>query len=149
MLGFKVWFQNRCGLGQCFPSVFEVIAKFPRQKSGSILPYFRGRNLVALRLKYVIAYQTLFLPSFQREITTMGMSHFHGEIRQNFVFGALWWTNRVSHLCIRCVSTYSHRDEPKPFKVLSMLMHVTYMGKPMSLGDMDQDNHTTMIVHTI
>ena len=28
-------------------------------------------------------------------------------------------------------------------------MHVAYTEKPMSLGDMDQDNHTAMIVHTI
>jgi len=28
-------------------------------------------------------------------------------------------------------------------------MHIAYTGKPMSLGDMDQDGHTAMIVHTI
>ena len=58
-------------------------------------------------------------------------------------------TNRVSHLCIWCVLTCLYYDEPKPFKASSMLMLVTYTGKPMSLGDMDQDNHTAMIVHTI
>ena len=61
--------------------------------------------------------------------------------------GVPWHTGRVS--CIQCVLTCSHRDELKPSKVLSMLICVTYMGKPMSLGDMDQDNHTAMIVHII
>ena len=28
-------------------------------------------------------------------------------------------------------------------------MRVAYMGKPTSLGDIDQDNHTAMIMHTI
>ena len=28
-------------------------------------------------------------------------------------------------------------------------MHVAYTGKPMSLGDMDWDNHTVMNMHTV
>ena len=57
------------------------------------------------------------------------------KIQQNFAFGALWRTGRVLCLCIQRTST--------------CLMRVAYMGKPMSLVDMDQDNHTVMIVHTI
>ena len=37
-LGFEVWIQKGCGLDQCFPSVFRIVAKFPRRKSRSILP---------------------------------------------------------------------------------------------------------------
>jgi len=47
------------------------------------------------------------------------------------------------------VLTCSNYDKPKPFKASSMLMHATYTGKPISLDDMDQDNHTAMIVHRI
>ena len=79
MLGFEVWFWNRCGPDQCFPSIFEVIARFLQRKYGNISPYFRGRNLAALRLKCVIVCQMLFLPSFQRENVAMVMPHFHGE----------------------------------------------------------------------
>ena len=71
------------------------------------------------------------------------------KIRQSFAFGALWCIGRVLHLCIRHVSTCSNYDESKPFKASSILMSVAYMGKLMSLDDMDQDNHTAMIVHTI
>jgi len=54
-LGFEVWFQNGCGLDQCFLSVFGIVAKFPQQKSGSISPYFHDENLAALHLRCVIA----------------------------------------------------------------------------------------------
>ena len=59
--------------------MFGIVAKFPWQKSSSILPYFRGRNLTALRLRCVIAHKTLFSQSFRRENMTMGMPHFHGK----------------------------------------------------------------------
>ena len=71
------------------------------------------------------------------------------KIWHGFAFGALWCTNRVLHLCILHVLTCSYCDELKPFKASNMFMHVAYMGKPTSLGDMDHDNHTAMIVHTI
>ena len=79
----------------------------------------------------------------------MGLPHFQAKIWQSFAFGAIWHIDMVSHLCIRHVSTYLHRDETKPSKVLNILICVAYTAKPMSLGDMDQDNHTAMIVHTI
>ena len=75
----------------------------------------------------------------------MAIPHFYGENSTKF---RIWW-DRVSHLCIWRVSTCLHCDEPKPSKILSMLMRVEYMGKPLSLGEMDQDNHTAMIVHTM
>ena len=56
---------------------FGIVAKFPWRKFGSILPYFRGWNLVALRLKCVIAYKTLSSLNFRSENTAMGMPHFH------------------------------------------------------------------------
>ena len=79
VLGFKVWFQNGCGPSQCYPSVFEVVTKFPRRKSGSIFPNFRGGNPVALRLRCVIAHQMLFSPSFRGENMAMGIPYFHSE----------------------------------------------------------------------
>ena len=77
--GFEIWIWKGCGLGRYFPSVFGVVAKFPRRKSDSILPYFRGRTLAALCLKCVIAHRMLFLPSFRHENMAMGMPHFHGK----------------------------------------------------------------------
>ena len=79
MLGFEVWFWNGYGFDQHFLSAFEVIAKFPRQKSSNISPYFHGENPAALRLRCIIACKTLFLPSFRHENTTMGMPHFYNE----------------------------------------------------------------------
>jgi len=78
-LYFEVWIRKGCGLDRCFPSVFRIVAKFLRWKSGSISPYFRGKNLATLRLKCVIAHKMLFSPSFRRKNTAMGMPHFHGE----------------------------------------------------------------------
>ena len=66
-----------------------------------------------------------------------GCPIFMAKIQQSFVFGALWRTSKVLRLCILRVSTCSYCDEPKPFKVLSMLMHVAYTRKLMSLADMD------------
>ena len=71
------------------------------------------------------------------------------KIQQHFAFSVLWRTGRVSCLCIQHISTCLYYDEPKPFQASSMLMHVIYTWKPMSLGDIEQDNHTAMIVHTI
>ena len=79
ILGFEVWFQNGCGLDRCFPNVFGIVAKFPRRKSNSISPYFRGGNPTALHLKSVIACKKLFSPSFQNENTKMGIPYFHGK----------------------------------------------------------------------
>ena len=59
--------------------MFGIIAKFLQQKFGNILPYFQGKNLAVLCLKYVIAHKTLFSPSFRRENTTIGMPYFHNE----------------------------------------------------------------------
>ena len=88
LLGIKVWFQNGCGLDRYFPIVFELAIKFPWQKSGNISPYFHGGNLVALCLRYVIARQTLFLPSFRYENTAMGTPHFHSK---NLVESHIWY----------------------------------------------------------
>ena len=72
-LGFEVWIRKGCGLDRYFP-----------RKFGSISSYFCGGNLAALHLRCIIAHKTLFSPSFQRENTTMGMPHFHGENPEKF-----------------------------------------------------------------
>ena len=41
------------------------------------------------------------------------------------------------------------RMSQSPSKHLNTLIRDVYMGKSMSLGDMDQDDHTAMIMHTI
>ena len=138
------------------------------------LPNFRSKNPTTFCLIFVaeiLQYFALFLwqkfnstspqmchstpnecyshQAFDVKIRKQGCLIFVAKIRQSFVFGALWHTGRVLRLYIQRVLMCSHRDEPKPSKVLSMLIHVTYMGKPLSLSDMDQDNHTAMIMHTI
>ena len=79
----------------------------------------------------------------------MRMPHFHGKNPAEF---RIWYamahqqgftsmyTERIDMLILRQV------EAPK---VSSVLIRVAYMGKPVSLGDMDQNNHTMMIVHTI
>ena len=71
------------------------------------------------------------------------------KIQQSFAFGALWHTGRVSCLCIRCVPTCLYYDKLEPLKALSILIHVTYTRKPLSLGDMERDDHSVVIMHTI
>ena len=122
---------------------------------------FHGENPVAFRLIFVVEIQQYFTSivsqhtecyphqTFDMRIQQWGCPIFTAKIWQSFAFGVLWCTNSVSHLCIWHVSTCLYCDEPKPFKASSMLMRVAYTGKPMSLGDMDQNNHITMIVHTI
>ena len=78
-LGFEVWFRKGCGLDQCFTSVFGIVAKFPWQKFGSILPYFHGGNLAMLCLRCIIAHKILFSPSIHCENTAMEVPNFHGE----------------------------------------------------------------------
>ena len=51
--------------------------------------------------------------------------------------------------CIWHVSICSYQGKLKLSRVLITLMSVAYTGKPMSLVDMDLDNHTAMIMHTI
>ena len=126
-----------------------------------LLPNFRGKNLVAFCLIFVAeiwqrfnsdASQHTKCYSHQTFVVRMrqwGYPIFTAKIRQSFAFGALWRIGRVLCLCTWHISVSSHRGEPKPSKVSSMLMRVTYTRKPMSLGDMDQDNHTVMVVHTI
>ena len=64
--------------------MFGIVAKFPWQKSNSISFYFRGGNLIAVRLKCVIAHKTLFSPSFYLENMAIGMPYFHGENLADF-----------------------------------------------------------------
>ena len=133
-LGSEVWFQNGCGLDRCFPSVLGIVAKFPRQKSGSISPYFCGGNLVAFRLRCVIAHKMLFSPSFRRENTAMGMPHFHGENPAKFLVQCVVVHQQGFTSCMQQVLTCSYCDEPKPFKAPSMLH--TWENQ-CYLGDMD------------
>ena len=79
VLSFEVWFQNGCGLDQCFPSAFGIDAKFPQQKFGNISPYFRDGNPAMLHLKCITMHKMLLSPSFRRENMAMGMPHFHGK----------------------------------------------------------------------
>ena len=124
------------------------------------MPNCHSENPVAFRLIFVVEIQqrlpqvhhstqnVLFLPIFRYENMATGCLIFTAKIQQSFAISALWHTDKVP-LCIRRISTYSHRDESKPFKASSMLMRVAYTRKSVSLGDMDQDNHTVIIVHTV
>ena len=141
------------GMGVVLINVSQVCLKS--------LPNFHSENLAAIHLIFVAKILQRFTSNasqrakcnshqaFNVRIRQWGCPIFTAKIQQSFTFGALQRTSRVSHLCIQCILTGSYCDEPKPFKALSMLRHVTYTRKPMLLGDMDQDNHTTMIVHTI
>ena len=134
-------------------NIFQVCLK--------LLPNFHNENSVAFRLIFVAEICQLFTSyvlqrakryshqAFNVRIWQWGCPIFMTKIQQSFAFGLQWRTGKVSRLCMQRLSTCSHRDELKPTKVLNMLIHVTYTGKPMSLGDMDQDNHTAVIMHTI
>ena len=119
------------------------------QMCSELLLNFHGENPVALHLRCVIVHKTLFSQSFRRENMAMGVTHFHDE---NPVEFCVWWA--IAHRQ-GFASMFMARinmlncDEPKPFKASSMLMRVAYTGKPISLGEMDQDYHTAMIMHTI
>ena len=85
MLGSKVWFWNGYGPSRCFLIAVGIDAKFQQRKSRSISPYFRGKNLVALRLRCIIAHKMLFSPSFRCENTTTGCLIFMVKIGQGFM----------------------------------------------------------------
>ena len=83
------------------PVAFRLILWW---KSGSVSPYFCGRNPVVFRLICIIAHKALFSPSFHCENTTKRCPTFTTKIRQSFTFGALWCIGKVSCLCIRRAS---------------------------------------------
>ena len=106
-LGFEVWFWKGCGLDQCFPSVFGIGAKFPRQKSDSISPYFCGDNPVAFCLRCVIAHKTLFSPSFCCE----KMPYFHEKNLAKFcVWCAMVHRQGFVPIYTACVSVFILRQ---------------------------------------
>ena len=150
VLGFEVWFWNGCGPDQYFPSVFEVTTKFPLWKFDSISPYFCGGNLVAVCLRCVIACQTLFLPSFRCEKMTMVMPHFHGKNSADFRIycDMAHWQGFASMYMVRINMLASWRAEAlQSVRTCRYVSHT--WGNQMSHSDMDWDNHTAMIVHTI
>ena len=66
---------------------FGIVAKFPWQKSGSILPYFLYEILAAFCFRCVIVHKTLFSPSFCGENTATKMPHFY---RKNLAEFCIW-----------------------------------------------------------
>ena len=91
---------------------------------------FHGENLVAFCLIFMVEirqriasdvsqhFKRYSHQAFNVRIWQQGYPIFKVKICQSFVFGVLWHTDRVSILCIQCVSTCSHCDESKPSKVL-------------------------------
>ena len=126
-----------------------------------LLPNFHGEKPATFCLIFMVKIQQPFASyasqhtkrysyqAFDVRIRQQGCPIFKVKTLQNFAFGVLWRTGRVLCMCIRCALTCSCCNEPKPFKASSMLICVTYTRKPMSLGDIDQDNHTAMIMHTV
>ena len=134
---------------KAFSMCLESMPNFHGENSAASLPCFCGRNPVVLCLRCIIAHKMLFSPSFCRENMAIGMPHFHGKNPAKF--------------CIRCAMAHQQgftfvymaridmrrAKPPAPRKVSSMLLHVAYIGKLVSLGDMDRYNNTAMIMHTI
>ena len=125
------------------------------------LPNFHDEDLATFHLSFMIEIWQCFASSASQHIKHY--SHqafivriwqwrcpiFTVKIRQSFVFGVLQCISRVSCLCVWCMPTCSCQDLLKPLKASSILMRVAYMGKPMSLSDMNRDDHALMIMHTI
>ena len=141
------------GIGVVPINAFQVCLK--------LLPNFYGKSSAAFRLIFVSKIQQRFASNaslhakryshqdFECENTATGMPHFHDENLVEFRVWCVMAHGRVLRLCIRCISTCLHCDELKPPYLLSVLMLVTYIRKPTSLGDMDRNNHTALIMHTI
>ena len=104
----------------------DVVSINPFQACLKLLPNFYGENSTAFRLIFVVEIQQHFTSDaslhakcyshqdFDMRIWQWGCPIFMAKIWQSFVFSALWCIGRVLHLCIQCVSTCSHYDEPKP-----------------------------------
>ena len=141
------------GIGVVPINAFQVCLK--------LLPNFHGENSATFCLIFVVEILQCFASDasqhakhyshqdFDMRIRQWGCPIFMTKIRQSFASSALWHTDKVSHLCIRHVSTCQHCNELNPFKVLNMLIRVVYTAKPMSLGEMDRDNHTSMFMNTV
>ena len=131
-------------------SVFGIIAKFPRRKFGSIFCLIFVVEIQQRFTSGVLQHSKCYShQAFTMRIQQQGCPIFTTKIWQSFVFGELWRVGRVLCLCIRRVPTCSCQDELEPLKAFKTLICVTYTGKPMSLGDMDRDGHTTMTMHTV
>ena len=79
----------------------------------------------------------------------IGMPHFHSEnltVLRLVRYGAL----TRFHACVYDMCQHGHaRTCRSSLKHLSMLIRVAYIGKPVSLGDMDRDGHTEVTMHTV
>ena len=149
----KLWVQNRVFTGVVLIDNFQVFLKS--------LPNFHNENPAAFCLIFMAKIRQRFTSdvsqhakhyshhAFNVRVWQQGCLIFTVKIRQIFAFCVLWSIGRVLRLCIWHVSTCLYCDNLKPFNTSSILMRVAYMGKPTSLGDIDQDNHTAMIMHTI
>ena len=79
----------------------------------------------------------------------IGMPHFHSEnltVLRLVRYGAL----TRFHACVYDMCQHGHaRTCRSSLKHLSMLIRVAYIGKPVSLGNMDQNNHRNDRAHNI
>ena len=90
----------------------------------NLLSNFHGKNLAIFHLIFTVEiWQRFALDTSQRDkrysyqafdmrIRQWGHLIFIAKIWQSLTFGMLWCIGRVSRLCIRCVSTYLHYNEP-------------------------------------
>ena len=122
------------------------------------LPNFHAENPIAFHLIFVTEIRQHFTSNvsqhakcyshqaFDMRMRQWGCFIFTAKIQQSFTFSA----PARFHDCVYGVYRHAHTVASQiPLKCQNMLIHVAYTGKPMSLGDMDHDNHTAMIVHTI
>ena len=126
-----------------------------------LLPNFQGENLITFRLIFMVEIWQRFSSGaswhtkhYSHQVFTVRMRQWGwpiltAKIRQSFTFGVLWRIGKVSCLCIWRVLTCLCQDDSKPLKTLSTLICVAYMGKPMSLGDMDQDGQVVVTMHRV
>ena len=87
--------------------------------------------------KFVI-YANIYIhigTTIQVTLKVLNVPHFHGKNPVKF--------------CVWCAVMHRQGFMPMYMTCINMLTCVAYTGKSMSLANIDQDNHTTMITHTI
>ena len=75
----------------------------------------------------------------------MGMPHFHSENLAEF---HIWCTMVYQQGFVLVYTTRANMLVLGRARAPRTLIRVAYTGKPMLLGDMDRDDHTTMTMHT-
>ena len=127
--------------------MFGIIAKFPRWKFGNISSYFRGGNSIGLRLRCII--QNTILNKFSLWEYGNGGTPFSPWKSTRILRLVHYGTPVGFHACVYGVCQHARaRTSQCPSKHQAYWCVSHTQRNQCHSGDMDQETHTAMIMHT-